>query len=86
MYLVLKHGGSIRRADEELKLYRDADQNSEMAYRQWAGLHRELGSSMARLAEVGGKLSISASSIQPGKLKFIWADAIANWLYEQRYE
>ena len=51
--LVLKPGGNTRRADEELKLYRDADQSSEMAYRQWAGLHRESGPSMTKLSEEG---------------------------------
>jgi hypothetical protein len=50
-HLVIKHADNFARADEELKLYRSQDDTSEMAYRIWAGIHRELAASMTRIAE-----------------------------------
>jgi hypothetical protein len=51
-----------------------------MAHRVWAGIHRELATSMTRIAEEGEKLA-RAASVAPGSIKYLWADAIANELY-----
>lgn len=84
-HLAIKHGDNTARADEELALYRDSDPSSEMAYRIWAEIHRLLEVSMVRLAELGDKEAAKAG-VKPGRLKFIWADAIANSIYSEHHE
>jgi hypothetical protein len=79
-HLVIKHADNFAQANEALRLYRTTDATSEMAYQIWAAMHRELATSMTRIAEEGEKLSQRAA-IEPGSIKFLWADAIANALY-----
>jgi hypothetical protein len=81
-HLVVKHDGNISRANEELALYRDADADSEMSYSIWSELHRELANSMPILAEQG-TIRARKAGVQAGTLKFLWADSIAGWLYEE---
>jgi len=47
-HLLVKHGDDVRKADEELKLYREADASSEMAYEMWAAIHAELGVALTK--------------------------------------
>ncbi len=84
-HLVLKHGGDFEKADEELRLYRNADDTSEMAYRNWEAIHRELEKSMTTIANDGAQYARSVS-VAPGQLRYLWADAIANWLYASHHE
>lgn len=84
-HLVIKHADNFNKADEELKLYRDHNDSSEMAYRIWVAIHRELAVSMMRIASEGERLATKAS-VKPGKTKYIWADAISNALYSSYYE
>jgi hypothetical protein len=84
-HLVIKHADSFAKADEELGLYRSQDDTSEMAYRIWAEIHRELAASMTRIAEEGERLA-RAASVEPGPIKYLWADAIANALYASYYD
>jgi hypothetical protein len=51
-----------------------------MAYQIWAEIHRELATSMTRIAEEGERLAKRAA-VEPGTIKYLWADAIANALY-----
>jgi hypothetical protein len=82
-HLLIKHRGSIDRANEELKLYREHDDRAEMAYRQWHAIHNELGRSMDVLNAFGADCATKAD-IVPGKIKYIWADAVANAMYASR--
>jgi uncharacterized protein (DUF924 family) len=84
-HLVIKHADNFATADEELNLYRSQDDTSEMAYRVWAEIHRELAASMTRIAEEGERLA-RAASVLPGSIKYLWADAIANALYASYYD
>jgi hypothetical protein len=84
-HLVIKHADNFAKANEELRLYRSQDDTSEMAYRIWAEIHRELAASMTRIAEEGERLA-RAASVAPGSIKYLWADAIANALYASYYE
>lgn len=84
-HLVIKHADDFEKAAVELKLYREADVSSEMAYSQWAAIHHELAATMTRIAEEGEKLS-KLKSVRPGDITYIWADAIANQLYNDYYE
>ena len=84
-HLVIKHADNFSKADEELRLYRGQDDTSEMAYRIWAEIYRELAASMTRIAEEGERLA-RAASVTPGPIKYLWADAIANALYASYYD
>ncbi|GLH80349.1 hypothetical protein SSBR45G_52580 [Bradyrhizobium sp. SSBR45G] len=84
-HLVIKHADDLAKADEELRLYRSQDERSEMAYKIWAEIHRELAASMTRIAEEGERLA-KAASIKPGPVRYLWADAIANALYSSYYD
>jgi hypothetical protein len=83
-HLVIKHADDFAKANEELKLYRNADVTSEMAYQMWAHIHQELAASMTRIAEEGARLA-KLAGIEPGKIKFLWADALANALYDDNH-
>jgi len=83
-HLVIKHADDFRKANEELKLYRDADVTSEMAYQMWTHIHQELAASMTRIAEEGERFARRAK-IDPGEIKYLWADAIANALYDDNH-
>jgi len=83
-YLVVKHADNIDKANQELRLYWDDDTTSEMTYRIWVELHTLLAVSMMRLAEEGEKIARKAG-VKSGKIKYLWADAIANALYEKHH-
>lgn len=83
--LVIKHADDFNKADTELRLYRDADTNSEMAYVIWTAIHAELATSMTRIAEEGATLA-RKTGIKPGPKTYMWADCIANALYASYYE
>lgn len=78
-HLVIKHS-NFEKANEELKLYRNADVTSEMAYHMWADIHHKMVDNMTKIAEEGERLARRVN-VEPGEIKFLWADAIANALY-----
>lgn len=80
-HLIIKHADNVAKADEELKLYNEADATSEMAYRMWAAIHAELDVALTRIAEQGSVLA-KAAKIEPGNIVYLWADAIASHLYD----
>ena len=83
-HLVIKHADNVAKADEELKLYRNADPSSEMAYAIWAEIHRLLETSMTRVAEEGVRVA-TKKGVKPGEITFLWADAIASALYGEHH-
>lgn len=83
-HLVIKHADDFAKADEELRLYRDNDTSSEMAYAIWTEIHRLLETSMTRVAEEGARLA-RADGVEPGDIAFLWADAIASALYAEHH-
>lgn len=83
VHLLLKHEWNRRLANEELELYRDNDRNSEMNYRIWRDIYLSLKPSLLKICEMGNKEAIR-QSVEPGELKFLWADAIASSLYNMR--
>ena len=80
-HLLVKHQWDESVANEELELYRDGDETSEMAYRKWMAIHKDMRLNMLNLAEVASKAA-RAEGFLPGDCKFVWADAVSNWLYE----
>jgi len=84
-HLLIKHGWNYEKAGEELKLYRNVDKDSEMEYRAWGDIYLSMEGNLNILIEIGNKHA-SQSGIRSGKLKYLWADAIANALYEDEEE
>lgn len=81
-YLVIKHGGNRSLANEELKLYREHDAEAEMTYEIWREIHHLVGPSLATLGDLGAEES-KKQNIEPGELKYLWADAVADRLYNE---
>lgn len=79
-HLVIKHADNIAKADEELRLYREADVTSQMAYQMWADIHAKLDVALTRIAELGREAAKKVK-VSPGDVTFLWADAIASHLY-----
>jgi hypothetical protein len=79
-HLLIKHNDNVATADEELRLYRDGDETSEMAYAKWADIHATLEVALTRLGKDGQEQSKKAS-VEPGTTTFLWADGIAAFLY-----
>jgi hypothetical protein len=82
-HLIIKHNWDTQIANEELNLYRDNDRDSEMDYRIWRDIYLSLETSLEELA-LHANNEARVQSIEPGRLKYLWADAIASELYSQR--
>ena len=82
-YLIVKHAYNIKLANEELQLYRDNERTSEMDYGVWTELHRLLETSQTHLHDLGVRKA-QKENIPIGDLKYLWADAIANALFESK--
>lgn len=81
-HLLLKQKFALPKANEELKLYRSGDPDSEMAYKIWKAIYLELGSSVVGLT-ARGNIEAAAQNVTPGKRQNLWFDSIANSLYEE---
>ncbi|HET9181455.1 MAG TPA: hypothetical protein VFP59_04930 [Candidatus Angelobacter sp.] len=81
-HLVVKHADNISRANEELRLYRDADASSEMTYQLWSHIHAELSVALTRIAE-SGREKARRAKVVPRPIVYLWADAIASYLYDE---
>jgi hypothetical protein len=81
-HLLIKHKGDRHRANQELKLYRDNDRESEMDYQIWKEIYPQLE---ANLLEVGrlADAAAAAQNVTPGPLRFMWPDAVASFLFDQ---
>jgi hypothetical protein len=84
-HLVITHADSIRKADEQLKLYREADGNSEMEYQMWTAIHAELRVALTRIAEIG-QANAKKNNVTSGNITYIWADAIASAFYGAHHD
>ena len=84
-HLLIKHNFDFITANEELKLYRENDVDSQMSYRVWREIHAEMKTNFRKLAILGAK-EAKAQNCQHGGLVYLWADAVANELYERREE
>lgn len=82
--LVLKYKGDTPKANEELSLYNlhDKDMDSEMDYQTWCAMHPSMGPSLRDLATLGRQVAM-ARSVEPGDLTYLWADAIADTMYNE---
>jgi hypothetical protein len=84
-HLVFKHHGNIRKANEELALYRDENESSEMAYRRWTALHGAVVATL-KIVAIDGAQKAEEQKIRPGGIPFLWADAICSSLYAHHHD
>jgi hypothetical protein len=82
-YLLVKHAYDFALANEELRLYRDGERSNEMNYDIWWELHRLLEASQTHLHDLGVR-EAKRQGASAGEHGYLWADAIANELYENR--
>ncbi|MFZ2407115.1 MAG: hypothetical protein WAW41_18430 [Methylobacter sp.] len=80
-HLVMRHR-SIATANKALRLYREGSDESKMAYDMWCAAHEDMELDFTNLA-AGGAEQAHAQGIQPGSITYLWADAVANALYER---
>jgi len=83
--LLIKYGDNYELANAELELYRDSDRTSEMDYQIWAEIYAQLEVSLERLHNLGAD-EAGRQGVKPGKLKFLWADAVASVLYHYSHK
>ena len=81
-HLVFKHNGDLTKANEELELYRNENEVSEMAYKKWTAIHRIMKSDLIAIAREGSAIA-KERAVVPGRVTYLWADAISNSFYEQ---
>ncbi len=79
-HLIVKNNGDVAQANQELRLYRDDERDSEMDYRIWSELHKLVGPSLEKLYKLSTP-EAAKQSVEFGDLRFLWADAIADVLY-----
>jgi hypothetical protein len=83
-HLVVKHADNVAKADAQLRLYREADLDSEMEYSMWSAIHAELSVALTRIGEKGEEMAMK-NGVKPGEILFLWADAIASYLYDMHH-
>jgi hypothetical protein len=81
-HLLIKHKWNYDIANEELELYREDDLSSEMAYRIWREIYLSMKDNLEILVDLGNEHATNSDE----KLKYLWADAIANALYSYEDE
>lgn len=80
-HLVIKHKGDRGKANEELELYRFDDASSEMDYKIWRDIYLSMEPSLEVINQISNVWA-DEQGVKPGKLKYIWIDAICSALYE----
>jgi hypothetical protein len=72
---LIRNRGNYQSANEAIRI--SAEQG-------WTDFHRETRRTLVSLADAG-RILTQAADVLPGDLIFLWADAIANQLYEDHY-
>lgn len=83
--LLIKHGFNYKDTNNELRLYRDQETTSKMDYQLWAQIYPEIKKNFAELGRLAD-LAAEKQGVKTGRLRYIWFDAIASALYEERNE
>lgn len=80
-HLVMKHGGDVSLANDELELYYDGDRDSEMAYENWRVIHREMAGSLDEMTRISMEY-VDGDALERECLNYLWSDAISSALYD----
>lgn len=79
-HLVLKHDWNTTYANQELRLYRLNDTESDMKYEMWKAVYVDMGPHLLRVVNESAEWA-DVDGVAPGDLTYLWADAIADGLY-----
>jgi hypothetical protein len=79
-HLLVKHEYDYSKADQELALYRDQENTSEMGYMIWRDIYPTMNTN---LRELGRKANEQSESEGYGAIgdAYLFCDTVANWLY-----
>ncbi len=81
-HLLMRHHWDVDLANEELSLYRKQARDSEMHYDTWHDFHFIIKPFLLELANLGNTEAAN-QNVEPGELTYLWADAIADELYNE---
>ena len=84
-HLVNKHSGNIEKANVELALYRTDNESSEMYYQKWRTIYMIMNKDLIKIEKISFELA-KKQKIKPGKLKYLWIDAVCNEMYSFIHE
>lgn len=79
--LVIKHNDNVALANEQLQLYERSEATPGMDYEVWSDLNGELDVALTRISDDGAARAYEAG-VEPGSIKYLWADSIANTLFD----
>lgn len=91
-HLLNESGDDYKEANDALSVFRgDSDDKKsshnwdapDMSYALWSDFHVKLETTLKRLSSLG-VAEAEKQGVKPGKLRFLWADAIANEMYRLR--
>ncbi|WP_425618990.1 hypothetical protein NA78x_002717 [Anatilimnocola sp. NA78] len=81
-HLLIKHGGKRSKANQEFKLYKDGERNSEMEYQIWRDIYLAIEPNILMVGRLASEAA-AVQDIEPGTLRFMWPDAVASFLYDK---
>lgn len=82
-HLLIKHKGDRKKANQELSLYKIDDASSEMHYQIWRDIYLSMETSLETINRIADVWS-EEQGVKPGKLKYLWVDAICSALYDSK--
>jgi tRNA(Glu) U13 pseudouridine synthase TruD len=71
-----------RTANQALKLYYDGDREAEMNYEVWQYVYLDMQRDIETLG-ARAATAAQAQNVTPGKLLYMWPDAVASYLFDQ---
>ena len=80
-HLLQKHDGNRQHANQELSLYRDGERDSEMDYQIWRDVYLALENALSQLGRDASQVA-QVQDVTPGRLRFLWPDVVASFLYD----
>ncbi len=81
-HLVIKHRMNERLANQELQLYHDGERESDLTYEIWQYVYLEMEENIKTLGRIAAEAA-DRQGIRPGRLRYMWADAVASQMFEQ---
>jgi hypothetical protein len=83
-HLLCKHQYNLDSANEELKLYKEQNTQSQMYYPTWSAIYQSMNakpSSIDSVCKTANEVAL-IQNVEYGSLKYMWFDAIASSLYD----
>lgn len=81
-HLLVRHGWNASKANGELALYFQSDDESEMDYAIWRDIYLAEEPHLIAIGELGSAEAVRQGQT-PGTKRFLWPDALATYLFDQ---